>query len=72
MSDERITLRIRRDGTVEALTLGIKGPRCLDHIDVLRELVAAEAVDSRFTAEYYEQAEEGSVAQEVRLEHPSS
>jgi hypothetical protein len=66
---ERVTVKIRRDGTVEAQTLGIKGPRCLDYIAVLSDLVAAEAVDSHFTAEYYEQAEEQSVGQDVRLEH---
>jgi hypothetical protein len=73
MSDEeRITLRIRRDGTVQGQTLGIKGSRCLAYIDVLRDLIAAEAVDSHFTEEYYEHADEESARHDVRLEHPTS
>ncbi len=60
MSDQEktITVRIARDGLVEAETHGLKGSECLPYIDVLQELLQAEVVDSRFTAEYYETATE--------------
>lgn len=57
-----VTLRIRRDGTVEAETHGMKGSECLPHISELEQLLEAEAVDSNYTAEFYEATE---VAQEV-------
>jgi hypothetical protein len=49
---KEITLRIRRDGSVEAETHGIKGRACLDWIGVLEQLLDAKTVDSSFTAEY--------------------
>lgn len=52
-----ITLRIRRDGTVEAETHGMNGRECLPYIGKLEQLVEADAVDSEYTAEYYHTAQ---------------
>lgn len=52
MAAERIIVRVATDGTVSAETKGIKGPKCLDSIAVLEDLLEAETVSSEFTAEY--------------------
>lgn len=52
-----VTLRIRRDGTVEAETHGIKGRECLPHTAELERLLDAEAVDSEYTPEFYERVD---------------
>jgi hypothetical protein len=69
---KRITLRIRRDGIVEAETHGMKGRECLPYITQLEELLEAEAFDSHYTEEYYEAAEteEQTVVQEQQVDRP--
>lgn len=56
---KKVTLRIRRDGAVEAETHGMKGRECLSYISQIEALLEADAVDSEYTAEYYETAEAG-------------
>lgn len=55
MGDERelIQVRIAPDGTVTAETMGMTGPKCLDYVDVLEDLLQATAVQSAFTSDYY-------------------
>ena len=67
-----ITLRIRRDGIVEAETHGMKGRECLPYITQLEELLEAEAFDSDYTEEYYEavDTEEQTVVQEEQVDRP--
>lgn len=75
MSEKRIVLRIRPDGSVAAETRGIKGAQCLDWVEVIEKLAAARAVDSHLTSEYHEFAGEPEVVRldhEVRLEDPPS
>jgi hypothetical protein len=75
VSEQRIILRIRPDGTVMAETRGIKGARCLDYVAVMEEMAAAQAVDSHFTPEYHELAGEREMIgsdHHVRLEDPPS
>lgn len=48
----RLAIRIAPDGTVEAEASGTPGPDCLDAIEQLRELLAAEVVDSATTPEF--------------------
>lgn len=50
----RIVVRVAPDGAIHAETLGIKGPTCLDYIEVLEDLLDAESVHSEFTSEYDE------------------
>lgn len=54
MENKRIRVRILQDGQVEAQTQGIKGRSCTDYIAILEDLLRAEAIDSEYTAEYYE------------------
>jgi DUF2997 family protein len=69
---KKITLRIRRDGTVEAETHGMKGRECLPYITQLEDLLEAEAIDSDYTEDYYDavEAEEQTVVQEEQVDRP--
>lgn len=48
----RIVVRVAPDGGISAETQGIKGPRCLDYIEVLEALLEARVTSSAFTTEY--------------------
>lgn len=64
---KRLMIRIRPDGTIEAETQGMKGPECLSYIDKLENLTDAQAVDSWYTAGFYD-VERESQAEEARQE----
>lgn len=65
---KNVTLRIGRDGTVEAETHGLTGRECLPYIAELERLLDAEAVDSEYTAEFYQAAEVGERATSIEPE----
>lgn len=52
MSRRRIAVTINPDGSIEAETLGITGETCLEYLPLLEDLLAAETVESAFTADY--------------------
>jgi hypothetical protein len=52
MAGKRIVITVAADGTVSAETLGITGPKCLDSIALLEDLLAAQTVHSEYTADY--------------------
>ena len=56
MSAEQIVVRVASDGQVHAETKGIKGPKCLDSIQLLEDLLEAQSISSSFTHEYNESA----------------
>lgn len=49
---KQIQLRIYPDGKIEAKTLGIKGKKCVDYIQVLEQMLKAKTVESAYTEEY--------------------
>ena len=54
MKNEQIVVRVDPEGQIHAETIGMKGPKCLDAIALLEDLLEAEATTSAFTQEYYE------------------
>jgi hypothetical protein len=52
MQHHRIVVRVSPDGIITAETQGMKGPKCLDVIEVLENLLDAQTVNSAFTHEY--------------------
>jgi|GEM_PF-1358226 hypothetical protein len=46
----KITLNV--DGTIEAETIGIKGPSCMDEITRIEALVGEQTTSSRLTENY--------------------
>jgi len=53
--DQKVKIRIKPDGTIEAETQGIKGKACTDYIKILEEMLEAKTVESEYTSEFYEQ-----------------
>lgn len=51
----KLRITIREHGTILAETIGIKGPSCMELLDLIGQLADAQVVDSAFTAEYYDQ-----------------
>lgn len=51
---EKVQIRILKDGSIEAVTNGIKGEKCVDYIRILEDLLEAETTNSNYTSEYYE------------------
>ncbi len=58
----RVVVRVTPDGTISAETMGIKGPKCLDYVAVLEDLLEATTTSSAFTAEYSETAQLSATA----------
>jgi hypothetical protein len=54
MGIEQIVVRIAPDGAIHAETIGLKGPKCLETIALLEDLLEAQTVSSSFTSEYEE------------------
>lgn len=50
-----VQIRILKDGTVEAVTNGMKGAECTSYIPILEDLLQAETETSNYTDEYYEE-----------------
>jgi len=51
----KLRITIGEHGTIRAETIGIKGPSCMELLDLIGQLADAEVVDSAFTAEYYDE-----------------
>lgn len=54
MSDKKLKIKLLPNGEIHMETIGVKGKKCLDYIDVLKKLVAANVIDTKLTKEYYE------------------
>ena len=64
MGSEQVIIRITSDGSIHAETLGIKGPKCLDTIALLEDMLQAQTVTSSFTREY----EDSQTTTEITVE----
>lgn len=67
MSSQRIIVTLGRDGRVRAETRGIHGPKCLDAIPLLEDLLDAESIDSSLIADYYTDEESRRAEGTARL-----
>lgn len=61
MSIEQIVVRVTSDGQIHAETKGMKGPKCLDSIQLLEDLLDAQTATSSFTHEYTESSDVSKV-----------
>lgn len=55
---KKLIIKIRKDGTIEAQTKGIKGKKCEDYIKLIEELTESKVIEKEFTSEYHENDEE--------------
>lgn len=65
MTAKQIRVRVFPDGQIKAEVVGVKGQACLDYIEVLEQMLDAEAVDSEYTSEYYETAQVAASQKQV-------
>ncbi|MBO3662118.1 DUF2997 domain-containing protein [Microbacterium stercoris] len=49
---KQIIVRVRKDGTIDAETVGMHGAECLDYFATLEDLLDAETSSSAYTADY--------------------
>lgn len=63
---EQLIIKIRKDGTIESETKGIKGKKCSDYIKIIEELTDSKVVRKEYTKEYYEN-ENVNIQQEQEL-----
>ena len=54
MSDKKLKIKLLPNGEIQMETVGVKGKKCLDYIDVLKKLVDVKITDTQFSQEYYE------------------
>lgn len=52
MTQKRIQINIDAEGNIKAETLGIHGEKCLDYVSILEDMLDAQSIESKFTADY--------------------
>lgn len=51
---KKMKIKLLPNGEIQMETIGIKGKKCLDYIEVFKKLVDAKILDTQLTQEYYE------------------
>jgi hypothetical protein len=69
MNGQQIIVTIAADGEIKAETVGIKGARCLDFVEVLENLMDATSFESKFTSEYHEIDQQSTTEGTLRNEN---
>ena len=54
MAKKQLKIKLLPNGEIQMETIGIKGKKCLDYIEVLKKLVDAKITDTQLSQEYYE------------------
>ena len=51
---KKMKIKLLPNGEIQMETIGIKGKKCLDYIEVLKKLIDVKITDTQLTQEYYE------------------
>ncbi len=51
---KKMKIKLLPNGEIQMETIGVKGKKCLDYIEVLKKLVDVKIADTQLTQEYYE------------------
>ena len=51
---KKLKIKLLPNGEIQMETVGIKGKKCLDYIEVLKKLVHAKITATQLSQEYYE------------------
>ncbi len=70
MSEKKMKIRLLPNGEIQMETIGVKGKKCLDYIEILKKLVDVKITDTQLSQEYYETDTEvvNSENAEIRLD----
>jgi hypothetical protein len=63
-----IVVRLRPDGTIEAVTHGLKGDACLPYVETVEQLTDARTVDSYYTDEWEQRPPVTTSGDEERID----
>lgn len=67
---KKMQIKLLPNGEIHMETIGVKGKKCLDYIEILKKLVDCKVTDTQLTQEYYETETEVTAEQnaEIRLD----
>ena len=51
---KKMKIKLLPNGEIQMETIGVKGKKCLDYIEILKKLVDVKITDTQLTQEYYE------------------
>ena len=57
MAKKQLQIKILPNGEIQMKTLGIKGKKCLNYIEMMKMLADAKIEKQELTSEYYEEEE---------------
>ncbi len=58
MAKKQLKIKILPNGEIQMQTLGVKGKKCLDYVEMLKILADAKIEKQEYTNEYYEQEDD--------------
>jgi len=64
---KKLIIKIKKDGTIEAETKGIKGKKCEDYIKIIEELTESKVLNVNHTPEFYENEETVYIRENEKL-----
>lgn len=57
MAKKQMKIKLLPNGEIQMETVGVKGKKCLDYVEMIKFLADARVEKQEFTQEYYEQEE---------------
>ncbi len=57
MAKKQLKIKLLPNGEIQMQTVGIKGKKCLDYVEMLKLLADVRIEKQEFTSEYYEEEE---------------
>ena len=57
MAKKQLKIKLLPNGEIQMETVGVKGKKCLDYIEMIKILADAKVEKQEYTPEYYEQEE---------------
>ena len=64
---KKMQIKLLPNGEIQMETLGVKGKKCLDYVELLKKLVDVKVTDTQLSNEYYETEEEVRNDDSIRL-----
>lgn len=55
MAKRQLKIKLLPSGEIQMQTVGVKGKKCLDYVEMLKLLADAKITKQKLTPEYYEQ-----------------
>ena len=64
MSKKQLKIKLLPNGKIEMQTIGIKGKKCLDYVEMMKFLADMKIEKQEYTKEYYETEEQINLQQD--------